>query len=210
MIYILVHNTEVIEDWKQNDKMFMQTRSTQHVLECLKEHSCVTITASFGVGKTAILRHVALQMSTEGYDVLLVSDPSDIVKFYNPFQKTLFVIDNLCGVYSINQSEINSWNTVMKRVNDLLRNKVYTKIIAACRLQIYQDEMFKSLSIFKSCVCNLNSKTMCLSKAEKQSIAELYVKTKASQFTDFYDLYYFSHFYVNVIVIILHLMLQIY
>ncbi|VDI15850.1 Hypothetical predicted protein [Mytilus galloprovincialis] len=130
--------------------MFITTEATRHVLKCIKENSCVTIAASPGVGKTATLRHVASQMSDEGYDVLLVTDPGDIVKFYNPKQKTLFVIDDLCGTYSLNQTDVKVWKPVMERIKKILSNKL-AKIIVACRLQVYQDDKFKCLSVFKSC-----------------------------------------------------------
>ncbi|XP_076096950.1 uncharacterized protein LOC143067489 [Mytilus galloprovincialis] len=179
---------ENLVEWKDNNKMFITTEATRHVLKCIKENSCVTIAASSGVGKTATLRHVALQMSDEGYDVLLVTDPGDIVKFYNPKQKTLFVIDDLCGNYSLNQTDMKVWEPVMERIKKILSNKL-AKIIVACRLQVYQDDKFECLSVFKSCVCNLLSESMCLTKAEKVSIAELYLKTKVPDIIDYYDLY---------------------
>ncbi|XP_076096578.1 uncharacterized protein LOC143067286 [Mytilus galloprovincialis] len=181
---------EILVEWKDNDKMFITTEAAKHVLKCIKENNCVTIAASPGVGKTATLRNVALKMSDEGYDVLLVTDPGDIVKFYNPKQKTLFVIDDLCGNYSLNQTDMKVWEPVMERIKKILSNKL-VKIIVACRLQVYQDDKFECLSVFKSCVCNLLSDNMCLTKAEKESIAELYLKTKAPEITNYYDLYDF-------------------
>ncbi|CAC5364744.1 unnamed protein product [Mytilus coruscus] len=179
---------QILMEWQENDKMFIITRAAIHVLKCIKENSSVTITASSGVGKTAILRHVALQMAKEEYDILLVTDPVDIVKFYNPKQKTLFVIDDLCGNYSLNQTDMKVWEPVMERIKKIFSNKL-SKIIVACRLQVYQDDKFDSLSVFKSCVCNLLSDTLGLSKPEKQSIAELYLESKAHEITDSYDLF---------------------
>ncbi|CAC5369600.1 unnamed protein product [Mytilus coruscus] len=175
-------------EWKENDKIFITTRASKYVLKCIKENNNVTITASSGVGKTAILRHVALQMSAEGYDLLLVRDPGDIVKFYNPNKKTLFVIDDLCGNYSLNQTDMKVWEPFIEQIKKILSKQI-AKIIVACRLQVYQDDKFESLSVFKSCVCNLLSDSMCLSKAEKKSIAEIYLKTKAPEISEFYDLY---------------------
>ncbi|CAC5391197.1 unnamed protein product [Mytilus coruscus] len=180
--------SQVLVEWKDNDKMFITTRAAKHVLAYIKENSCVTITASSGVGKTATLRHVALQMAAEGYDILLMTDPGDIVKFYNPNQKTLFVIDDLCGNYSLNQTDMKVWEPVIQPIKKILSNKL-AKIIVACRLQVYQDDKFECLSVFKSCVCNLLSDSMCLSLAEKEIIAEVYLKTEAPDISDFYDLY---------------------
>ncbi|VDI64260.1 uncharacterized protein MGAL_10B051639 [Mytilus galloprovincialis] len=178
----------MLKTWKDNDQMFIKTRAADHVLQCIKENSCVTITGSSGVGKTATLRHVAIQMVGEEYDVLMVTEPGDITNYNNPKKKTLFIFDDLCGNYSVHQSDIKKWDPVMEIIQNIL-DKKQTKILAACRLQVYQDEKFKSLSVFKSCVCNLLSESMRLSKTEKKSIAELYLKTKASDITAYYDLH---------------------
>ncbi|CAC5385131.1 unnamed protein product [Mytilus coruscus] len=180
--------SQIIDVWKDNDNIFITVRASKHVLKCITKNSCVTITAGPGVGKTATLQHVALQMAKEGYDLLPITDPGDIFRFNNPNRKTLFVIDDLCGNYSLNQNNVNVWDPVMEKLKTILSNKL-TKIIVACRLQVYQDDKFESLSVFKSCVCNLLSKNMRLSKAEKQSIAELYLKSKAPDIINYYDLY---------------------
>ncbi|XP_071150273.1 uncharacterized protein [Mytilus edulis] len=180
---------DTLKAWKDNDdKMFINTRAAQQVVTCIKENSCVLITASSGVGKTTILRHTALRMAREEYDVLLVTDPGDIVKFNNPNKKTLFVVDDLCGNFSVDQSDIKSWEPVMEDIIKIL-DKKQTKILGACRLQVYKDEKFESLLVFKTCVCNMLSEDMCLLEVEKQSIAELYLKTKSTKITPYYNLY---------------------
>lgn len=181
---------QVVEAWKISNSNFVETRAATHVLECVRERSCVTITASSGVGKTAILQDVALKMVDEGYDVLPVTSTLDIVKFYNPNQKTLFVIDDFCGIYSINQFDLDCLESVMKRIKVLITNKL-TKILVACRLQVFLDMKFESLSIFRTCVCNLLSEDLCLSQTEKQSIAESYLETKAAETIQYCDLYDF-------------------
>ncbi|VDI62799.1 uncharacterized protein MGAL_10B022855 [Mytilus galloprovincialis] len=189
--YFRAQISPILKVWRDNDAtMFIDTNAAQQVLKCLQENSCVTITATSGVGKTATLRHVALQMSKKDYDVLPVSDPGEIVNFYNPNKKTLFVIDDLCGNYHIDQADIAHWQSIIELIKQILLD-TETKMIASCRLQVYHDDKFKTLSVFKSCVCNLLSENMCLSKTEKQLIAELYLKTKASEITGYHDLYEF-------------------
>ncbi|XP_063402205.1 uncharacterized protein LOC134686468 [Mytilus trossulus] len=172
--------SKTLKAWKLMNFKFVGTKASQYVFECLQKHRCVTITASSGVGKTATLRHVAIQMEDEGYNVLLVTTPCDIVKFNNPNKKNLFVMDDFCGTYSINQTDLNILEPVMESIKDILIRNKTTKIIVACRLQVYQDNKFESLSLFRTCVCNLQSKELCLSQTEKQSIAEQYIDIKSS------------------------------
>ncbi|VDH90211.1 Hypothetical predicted protein [Mytilus galloprovincialis] len=177
-----------LEKWKKQDNMFINTRAAQHVLKCIKMQSCVTITASSGVGKTATLRHVALLMAEEGYEVLPLADPGDIVKFHNPNKESLIVIDDFCGKCSVNQTYIHVWESVIDDIEEIIENKK-TKIIVACRLQVFQDNKFDFFSIFKSCVCNMLTDSICLLKSEKQSIAEIYLESKACEIVQYCDLY---------------------
>ncbi|VDI08418.1 Hypothetical predicted protein [Mytilus galloprovincialis] len=185
---IRVQIIQILDQWQKNDEYFVETKAAKHVLKCIQENSCVTITASSGVGKTATLQHVVLKMAEKGYDVLLVTNPNNIIEFYNPNQKTLFVIDNFCGTYSVNQSNLNNWEPVMKRIEGLIL-KSLIKIIVACRAQVYKDNKFEALSIFKTNVCNLLSENLCLSQAEKESIAEIYLETEASEIIQYCHLY---------------------
>ncbi|CAC5364619.1 unnamed protein product [Mytilus coruscus] len=186
---IRVRINDTITAWKEtDDKTFINTRAAQCVLKCIQENDCVTITGSSGVGKMSTLRHTVIQLAAEDYDVILVTEPGDIVRFNNPYKKTLFCIDDLCGNFSVDQSDIKRWEPIIKNIKQILNEK-QTKILAACRLQVYQDEKFDALSVFKSCVCNMLSENMCLSKIEKQSIAEFYLQTKASAIGDIDDSY---------------------
>ncbi|CAC5356932.1 unnamed protein product [Mytilus coruscus] len=123
---------QILDQWKKDDVNFVETRAAKHVLEFIRKHSCVTVTASSGVGKTATLRHKVLKMIGNGYDSLLVTNPHEIVQFFNPNQKTLFVIDDFCGTFSINQSE-NKERSV-DRGNRWKNKKHNREHFKACRL----------------------------------------------------------------------------
>ncbi|CAC5418911.1 unnamed protein product [Mytilus coruscus] len=112
-----------LKDWKDyDDKTFVNTRAARHVLKCIQDNSCVTITASSGVGKTSTLRHVASQV-VEEYDVILVTEPGDILRFDDPNKKILFVVDDLCGNFSLDESDIKSWEPFMESIEKILDKK---------------------------------------------------------------------------------------
>lgn len=66
---------------------------------------------SSGMGKTAILCHVVLTMAENGYDVIPIIDPSNIVQYYNPSCKTVFMMDDFCGTFSAKKIEVDKWKT---------------------------------------------------------------------------------------------------
>ncbi|XP_052085420.1 uncharacterized protein LOC127723035 isoform X2 [Mytilus californianus] len=177
-----------LETWKEDDKTYIQTEAAKRILKLIKEKGCVVVTASSGCGKSSLVRHVALQMQTHGFDILPVSMPKKIDKWYNPNKKNLFVVDDFCGTYTLNPTKYENWKNCMQIIKTLVEKK-QVKIIMSCRLQVYKDEKMKALSFFLSCECNLLSEGLRLSKTEKQSIAEFYLKTKASEIKEYYDMF---------------------
>ncbi|XP_076078749.1 uncharacterized protein LOC143048761 [Mytilus galloprovincialis] len=179
---------EELENWKKDDKTFIETNGAKCVLKCIKENGCVVVTASSGSGKSSLVRHVALQMQNEGYEILPVSNPKEIIKLYNPIKKILFVVDDFCGTYSLNPMKFENWKNLREKIKALVEKKP-VKLIMSCRLQVYHDRQMEALSFFQGCECNLLSADLCLSRTEKQSIAEFYLKTNASEISELYDMF---------------------
>ncbi|VDI17889.1 Hypothetical predicted protein, partial [Mytilus galloprovincialis] len=180
--------TEELENWKEDDKTFIETNGSKCVLKYIKENCCVVVTASPGSGKSSLVRHVALHIQNEGYEILPVSNPKEIIKWYDPSKNILFVVDDFCGTYSLNPMQFDKWKNMMEKIKALLEKKP-VKLIMSCRLQVYKDRQMESLPFFQACECNLQSAHLCLLQTEKQSIAEFYLKTNASEISDLYDLF---------------------
>ncbi|XP_076108209.1 uncharacterized protein LOC143076365 [Mytilus galloprovincialis] len=179
---------EELETWTEDDKMFIETNGAKSVLKCIKENGCVVVTGSSGTGKSSLVRHVALQMQEGGYVIFPVTSPKEIIKWYNPRKKILFVVDDFCGTYTINPTKLESWKNLMEKIKTLIEKKP-VKLIMSCRLQVFKSEKMKSLSFCQSCECNLLSEDIRLSKEENQSIAELYLKTNAFKIKEYYDMF---------------------
>ncbi|XP_052088611.1 ankyrin-3-like [Mytilus californianus] len=185
-----VHMKNRIKAWKKGDEMHIETRADRHIFELIAKKSCVTVIASSGVGKTSAIRHIALLMAEKDYDILPVSDPYDIINFYNKNRKSLFVIDDICGTFSLDIEQLERWGLILTDIKSLLEEG-NCKIIAACRLQIFNDAKFEEMSIFKLNGCNLMSDETMLTRKEKQDIAELYLKADASKICDLHDEFVF-------------------
>ncbi|XP_076082214.1 uncharacterized protein LOC143052933 [Mytilus galloprovincialis] len=182
-----------IEDWKKKDNMFVSTRASANVMECLQDNSCVTLTAPSGAGKSFIARHTALTLQKAGYKIVPVIQPDDIRNYYQPGEQTVFVVDDICGNFIANQQQIDNWKQLLPVVDTIIADKC-CKIIVSCRLQVYKDDKFNTLLPFKSCECNLISDKLCLTSKEKNSIASKYIGTgfvdldKISENSDFFPL----------------------
>ncbi|XP_071179655.1 uncharacterized protein [Mytilus edulis] len=168
---------EDIEKWKIKDNKFIPTRASAYVSSHLIKQNCVTLTGSSGVGKTFVARHIALEFQLKGYMIIPIERPKDIMDYYSPGIRTLFIIDDVCGTYIVNQTTLENWQQMLPKLEQILADKCI-KIISTCRLQVYKDDKFSSLEPFKIFECNLNSKEMCLTQSEKTKMKEKYFGNK--------------------------------
>ena len=174
----------------KNDNMFVSTRASERVFNCISTQQSVTVTGNPGVGKTATMRYVALKMKDKGYTVVPTKSPEDIRNFSKKGKKMLFVVDDVCGNYTLNPNLIDKWKDCSECIQSLLKNE-YCKIISTCRLQIFNDVRFRCLPFFKYCECNLNSDELCLTSEERSNLALKYFEGKAGEVSDFLEEYEF-------------------
>ncbi|XP_071139683.1 uncharacterized protein [Mytilus edulis] len=167
-----------IEKWKIESKIYVQTRATDHVLASINSNNCVSVIGPARSGKTAIARHVALQMERLGYTILTVSDAKEVKYLYKSDRKTLYVVDDMCGNFTANQSRIEEWKKSINDIKGILENG-NCKLILTCRLQVFQDKGFTNLEIFKTCVCNLRSQSLSFTSEEKEKLTAEYFKEHA-------------------------------
>ncbi|VDI10685.1 Hypothetical predicted protein [Mytilus galloprovincialis] len=193
LTYVSEQINNEIEDWKEKDKMFVPTRASAMVMECLQNNSCVTLTGPSGVGKSFICRHTALVLQTIGYRIITIYSPMEIRTYYHPGVHTVFIIDDICGNFAANKQQIENWKPMLPVINTIIADKC-CKVIVSCRLQVYKDDRFGILLPFKSCECNLISDELCLTTDEKNIIANTYIGTSAkdidplSQTSEFFPL----------------------
>ncbi|XP_063438379.1 uncharacterized protein LOC134719303 [Mytilus trossulus] len=182
-----------IADWKKKDTMFVSTRASDYVMECLQDNSCVTLTAPSGAGKSFIARHTALTLQKAGYKIVPVIQPDDIRNYYKPGEQTVFIVDDICGNFTANQQQIDTWKQLLPVVDTIIADTC-CKILVSCRLQVYKDDKFNTLLPFKFCECNLISDKLCLTSKEKNSIASKYIGSgladldEVSEHSDFFPL----------------------
>ncbi|CAC5403686.1 unnamed protein product [Mytilus coruscus] len=173
--HILEQFERRLEQWKKDDQQFVSTEAEKHVMQKVLTQSSVTLVGNSGTGKSFLSKHIALIMKKHGYTVIPCSKPEDIGKWFKHDRKTLFVYDDVCGRYTLNQQIYNDWKQNLNHITSLLTDQC-CKIISTCRLEVYKDEIFSDLSIFKMCNIDLSSQEFRFSAAEKLALAGMYFK----------------------------------
>ena len=134
------------------------------------------ITGPSGVGKSTIVKLVALQLQrTDGYQILSVTCPKDIV-YFDPNIKQIYIIDDICGKFSVDQSMINSWENVNRRILEYSKDNKDFRVLGTCRLEISISSPFRKLrKIYGITECNLLQEKFVYSKEEKLKIAACHI-----------------------------------
>ncbi|VDI37611.1 CDK inhibitor PHO81 [Mytilus galloprovincialis] len=179
-----------LEQWKEDDQQFVSTEAEKHVMQKVLTQSSITLVGNSGTGKSFLSKHIALKMIEDGYTVIPCSKPEDIEKWFKHGRKTVFVFDDVCGRYTLNQQIYTEWKQRLDHTTSLLKDKC-CKILSTCRLEVFKDEQFSNLSIFKMCSINLSSQELKLTDAEKIALAEMYFKESIDEVKELSDKYDF-------------------
>ena len=62
--------TKEVEMWIQNDVSFVKTMATEIYTELVHNSTSTTLVGNPGIGKTSLMRHIALQLVDIGYDIV--------------------------------------------------------------------------------------------------------------------------------------------
>ncbi|XP_052079120.1 uncharacterized protein LOC127717492 [Mytilus californianus] len=165
-------NATLVETWIKDDESFYETPGSELVYDKMKDCSCIMVTSNSGLGKTAIIRHIALKFKHEGFEIVPVESPEDIIK-YKTNEKHIFLIDDVLGKYNLSPTLLDIWEKINEKLITYFENTGIgsKKLLCTLRLQIALHTRFKKAStILNKEVINLECEPYVLSKEEKQNI----------------------------------------
>ncbi|VDI56057.1 26S proteasome non-ATPase regulatory subunit 10 [Mytilus galloprovincialis] len=176
----------ILKEWRDTDEKYIPTSATTFLLQSLKHSRGVIITGSPGCGKSAVAHHVALELEKVEYEIIACVDPSEIVKHLTTEKFQVFVIDDVCGKFSLNQQKADSWEQNDGKLNMLFdssyqnddaednSSKPEAKFIITCRDNIYVHKAFPKLTCFSLVQCSFSSDYK-ISPDEMRNIALSYL-----------------------------------
>ncbi|XP_071142658.1 uncharacterized protein [Mytilus edulis] len=150
LIFSDFHNVD-IERWKDQDIMFVETPVVKRITQILESNQSVLLVGEPGIGKSMLMHHLVLQLHNKNaYSIIPCSEIKDIRYQFRKDMRQMFVLDDICGRFTVSLNDIE----YMQKNEDSLKRmleKGESKIVATCRLDIYNDEKFHKLcSLFKS------------------------------------------------------------
>lgn len=170
-----IHKIE-LEKWTAEDTKYVKTRASKYLTEAIKDTNLITVVGNPGTGKSTLIHHVALHLQSQNYEVLPVHFPLDIVNYINQEKSQVFVIDDVCGKYSVSSQLSESWQILKEDIENIL-NTFETKVLLSCRTNIFRSPVFQRLKILTSHVCDISSPDLMFSVEEKSDLADVYLSS---------------------------------
>lgn len=169
-----MHQLE-LDKWKQQDKNFVEIKAVKYIDTCIQKHHTMTVIGIPGIGKSATVHHAALVLRTQpqNYEIVPCTGPTDIKSHFKRTRYQVFVVDDVCGRYTVNENDIEEWIKYEDAIKKIVKNGK-TIILATCRLQIFNENQFQRISLLQN-TCDLSSEKYQLSHEEKRQIARKYL-----------------------------------
>ncbi|XP_052081268.1 uncharacterized protein LOC127719286 isoform X2 [Mytilus californianus] len=186
--HIRDRHEEKIRDWDRDDETFVETRATERVMSWLSKCNIAVVTGSSGTGKSFLIHHVALELHRQkNYDIIPLSflmAPSDIMNYYSKNRKQVFVIDDICGKGTMDVQLVNTWENFTEELNGIFKSNstdkeetIGAKLLISCRLSVFNELQFKSLTLFTKNAFDLLAERLCLLPEERIVMIKKYIKS---------------------------------
>ncbi|CAC5401627.1 unnamed protein product [Mytilus coruscus] len=165
---------DLIYEWGEDNNKVVKTRAIHRIEELLKSKHVIVAVGSSGCGKSTAIHHVALQLQKqEGYYIVPVHSPEDIIQYCEPKYKQVFVIDDVCGKSTIDIGLVNRWTTLTTDIKQITEDHKI-KILLSCRRYIYLERSFEGVELLSQTACDLVS-SYSLTEIERNQIARIYL-----------------------------------
>lgn len=162
-----------ISEWKDDEKVFLETHNFEAMLKKVRNQPYVTFVGAPGSGKTATARHIALKLQQEGYQCLPITEPCKIEEYSDPKNPQVFVIDDVVGILGF---DLNSFFT-LERYKKTLINPLMpkTKVLMTCREIVYRSKQASNTFLTKEeNVVLLQSTENALNENDKRELMSRY------------------------------------
>lgn len=167
-----IYKREVLK-WKEDDITFYETHNLPAMINKVFNQHFATFVGAPGSGKTATVRHIALKLQQQGYDILPIRDIKDTETYCDPYNPQVFVFDDVLGKFGLDRGNFE----VLCRFKDRFVNPIMseTKFLMTCREVLYRNEMISDSFLLKQDnVVLLNSEENMLNDQDKLELLAKY------------------------------------
>ncbi|CAG2234024.1 unnamed protein product [Mytilus edulis] len=118
----ITNDSDILDVLRLEKEMEKNNQHISTVSQKLITNRGVVITGSTGCGKSVAAHHAALTFEKEGYEIIPCEEPSEIIMHFITEKIQVFVIDDICGKFALNQHKADSWEQIDGKLNMLIES----------------------------------------------------------------------------------------
>jgi len=99
-----------LQQWQPRLAVFVQSAAYGKALSTLARHKFIVLDGSPEVGKTMIAAAIALFYATDGYEVIDLRDPEDLLRAHAPERRQIFIADDAIGSINLTLRLADAWS----------------------------------------------------------------------------------------------------
>ncbi|XP_062604985.1 uncharacterized protein LOC134266775 [Saccostrea cucullata] len=172
---------EKLVSWEKEDELFVEIRASTAVENFVNDNPCVVVVGHPGSGKSAIIHHIALKMGKQGFSIIPIDHPDEIKSYHDRKNPQVFVIDDPCGEFIVDEQAASAWVKYSKDIETCLNfqqkeDQVKSKLLVSCRFVVSRTRPFRLIKIFSNFIINLENHENKLTVFEKEQILSVHVQ----------------------------------
>lgn len=146
------------------------------MLQKVRDEAFVTFVGSPGSGKSATVRHIALTLEKEGYEILPITLISEVEKYCDTKNPQVFVLDDVVGMFGLQFEKLKELHQYRKRIEAPCMSK--TKCLMTCREavfnQIVREERDNDFILKHQNIIRFHREEYALTDTDKKTILSKY------------------------------------
>lgn len=146
------------------------------MLQKVRDEAFVIFVGSPGSGKSATVRHIALTLEKEGYEILPITLISEVEKYCDTKNPQVFVLDDVVGIFGLQFEKLKELYQYRKRIEAPCMSK--TKCLMTCREavfnQIVREERDNDFILKHQNIIRFHREEYALTDTDKKTILSKY------------------------------------
>lgn len=180
-----------MEEWQSDDARYYNgINAVQELEERLLKHNIIMVVGGPGLGKTSLIRHVALKWhkerreemdkELESWKIIVVSTFEELNNAYAAHEDSkdlqIYVFDDPIGIHALNKQRLSSLFALYNNEN-LFTKRTTTKLLLTCRRIVY-EEAKQSMPKIESFVLDIESERNRITGENRKQIFLKYCDKK--------------------------------
>lgn len=150
---------------------FIKTGAFEKAINMLLSTGLIILTGNAGDGKTTIAVNILRRLQTQGYTVLVLSDPGMLEQTIDPSRQIAYFVDDAFGTPTLSKRAVEIWLSLYEKLESLVSGQKMALVLATRKLVLMKAKekgMGRYCHRYEKAIIDLTNPNFCLTDTEKR------------------------------------------